>query len=169
MKANERRNEILSLLGNAESPIPAGVLSERFNVSRQVIVQDIAILRANGYGVISTNRGYVLGGKSRAERVFKCRHTLEKLVDEGYLIISLGGKVEDIFVNHRVYGRICARLDLITTTHVEELYRSLVSGASKPLMSVTDGYHYHTVSAGSEEQLDEIERALREKGFLIEI
>lgn len=159
----------MSLLGNAESPIPAGVISERFAVSRQVIVQDIAILRANGYGVISTNRGYVLGGKKRAERVFKCRHNLEGIVDEGYLIISLGGKIEDVFVHHRVYGRIAARLDLITTTHVEELYRSLVSGASKPLMSVTDGYHYHTVSAGTEAQLDGIEQALRDGGFLIEI
>ena len=77
--------------------------------------------------------------------------------------------MDDIFVHHRVYGRISARLDLINRTHVEELYRSLVSGASKPLMSVTDGYHYHTVSADSEETLDRIETALRGRGFLIEI
>ena len=91
------------------------------------------------------------------------------MIEEGDLIISLGGRVEDIFVNHRVYGRISARLDLSSRMHVEELYRSLVSGASKPLMSVTDGYHYHTVSADSESALDEIEKALKEKGFLIEI
>ncbi len=169
MKAAERRKEILSLLGNTSSPIPAGVLSEKFGVSRQVIVQDVAILRANGYDVISTNRGYVIGGGVRAERVFKCRHTLGQLVEEAETIISHGGRVEDVFVNHRVYGRIAARLDLVTRTHAEELYRSLVSGASKPLMSVTDGYHYHTVSAESESALDDIERALREHGFLIEI
>ena len=169
MKATERRNEILSLLGNTSSPMPAGVLSERFAVSRQVIVQDVAILRANGYDVISTNRGYVLGVAARAQRVFKCRHTLGELVEEAELIINGGGKVEDVFVNHRVYGRISARLDLITKTHAEELHRSLVSGASKPLMSVTDGYHYHTVSADGEERLDDIERALRARGFLIEI
>jgi hypothetical protein len=169
LKANERRREILSLIGNSQSPIPAGLLSEKFAVSRQVIVQDIAILRANGYDVISTNRGYVLGGKARAERIFKCRHTFDEIVDEGDLIINLGGIVEDIFVNHRVYGRISARLDLRNKMHVEELYRSLVSGASKPLMSVTDGYHYHTVSAESEEQLDAIQSALKQKGFLIEI
>lgn len=169
MKANQRRNEILSLIGNSQSPIPAGLLSEKFAVSRQVIVQDIAILRANGYAVISTNRGYVLGAALLAERVFKCRHTFDQIVDEGNLIISLGGKVEDVFVNHRIYGKITARLDLINKTHVEELYRSLVSGASKPLMSVTDGYHYHTVSAETEEALDGIEAALRSAGFLIEI
>ena len=169
MKAEKRREEILSFIGNAENPIPASVLAERFAVSRQVIVQDIAIIRANGYDVTATNRGYVLNSKIQATRVFKCRHSFEEIVDEGALIIEAGGKVEDVFVNHRVYGRISSRLDLINRTHVEELYRSLVSGASKPLMSVTDGYHYHTVSAEDEATRDGIERALRERGFLIEI
>ena len=169
MKSDKRRQEILSLLGNTENAIPANVLSEKFGVSRQVIVQDIAILRANGYDITSTNRGYLLNSGIGASRVFKCRHSFEEIVDEGMLVINLGGKIEDIFVNHRVYGRISARLDLISRIHVEELYRSLVSGASKPLMSVTDGYHYHTVSAPDEETLDKIETALREKGFLIEI
>lgn len=169
MKATERRKEILSLLGNTSSPIPAGMLSEKFAVSRQVIVQDIALLRANGYDVISTNRGYYIGGAIRAGRVFKCRHRLDELVEEAAIIIDGGGRVEDVFVNHRVYGRISARLDLITKMHAEELHRSLVSGASRPLMSVTDGYHYHTVSAENDAALDKIEAALRRRGFLIEI
>ena len=169
MKAENRRNEILSLLVNADSPIPANVFKDKFNISRQVIVQYIAILRANGFDITSTNRGYVLNVKVQATRVFKCRHSFEQLVDEGALVIGLGGRIEDIFVNHRVYGRISARLDLHSRMHVEELYRSLVSGASKPLMSVTDGYHYHNVSADSEQTLDKIEEALRQKGFLIEI
>lgn len=169
MKAEKRREEILSLLGNTDNPIPANVLKERFEISRQVIVQDIAILRANGYDITSTNRGYVLNSKMQASRVFKCRHSFEEIVDEGVLVIEAGGRIEDIYVNHRVYGRISARLDLYNRTHVEELYRSLVSGASKPLMAVTDGYHYHNVSADSEEILDKIEKALRQRGFLIEI
>lgn len=169
MKAEKRREEILSLIGNTDNPIPANVLKERFNVSRQVIVQDIAILRANGYDITATNRGYVLNVSVQAKRVFKCRHTFDEIVEEGMLIIEAGGKVDDVFVNHRVYGRISARLDLINRTHVEELYRSLVSGASKPLMSVTDGYHYHTVSAPDEEILNDIEKKLRNRGFLIEI
>lgn len=169
MKSADRRQEILSLLGNTENAIPANMLKEKFDVSRQVIVQDIAILRANGYDITSTNRGYVLNTKVQATRVFKCRHSFEELVEEGELIISSGGRIEDIYVNHRIYGRISARLALYNRIHVEELYRSLVSGASKPLMSVTDGYHYHTVSAESEEVLDGIEDKLRERGFLIEI
>lgn len=169
MKAEARREEILSLIGNAERPIPAGILAEKFNVSRQVIVQDIAILRVGGYDITATNRGYVLNTKVRASRVFKCRHTFGQIVDEGNLIIGAGGRIEDISVNHRLYGKISARLGLYNRTHVEELYRSLKSGASKPLMSVTDGYHYHTVTADDEKTLDEIEKKLREAGFLIEI
>lgn len=169
MRGDKRRQEILSLLGNTENAIPANILKERFAVSRQVIVQDIAILRANGYDITSTNRGYVLNTLTQATRVFKCRHTFEELVEEGELIINLGGRIEDITVNHRIYGKISARLGLYNRMHVEELYRSLVTGASKPLMSVTDGYHYHTVSADSEEVLDQIENALRKRGFLIEI
>lgn len=169
MKAIQRRSEILSVIGNAKAPVAASALSERFGVSRQVIVQDVAILRAEGSNVISTSRGYVLDGGARAERVFKCRHQLSQLVSEGEIIISRGGVIEDIFVNHRVYGKIRARLEHSTLTHVEELHRSLEAGASKPLMSITDGYHYHTVSAESESVLDDIESALRSAGYLIEI
>ncbi len=169
MKGEKRREEILSLIGNTDNPIPANVLKERFKVSRQVIVQDIAMLRASGFDITSTNRGYVLGRTARAARVFKCRHSFEEIVDEGVLVIEAGGRIEDIYVNHRIYGRISAKLDLNNRTNVEELYRSLVSGASKPLMSVTDGYHYHTVTAETEEILDDIEEKLRDRGFLIEI
>ena len=170
MKAEERRKEILAIVGNSDNPLPAAFLAEKLGVSRQVIVQDIAILRGSGFGIISTNRGYMFSVKKPVvSRVFKCRHTLEQILDEGYLIIGEGGRVEDIFVNHRVYGRITARLELYNNMHVEELYRSLVSGASKPLMAVTDGYHYHTVTAADETTLDRIEQALRKAGFLIEI
>jgi len=169
MKVNERRAEIMSLIANSQRPVTANFLSGKYGVSRQVIVQDIALLRAQGYDVISTNRGYVLGSSAKAERVFKCRHDLKDMIAETEIIIACGGCVEDIFVNHRVYGKISARLELSTMRHVEELYRSLISGASKPLMSVTDGYHYHTVSAPDEEALDKIEEGLRAAGYLIEI
>ncbi len=168
MKSAERRKEILRFLGDTETPVPANVIKEKFGVSRQVIVQDIAILRANGYGIISTNKGYVLDLKARLSRVFKCRHSLEELIEEGEIIISSGGIIDDISVNHRLYGKISANLMLSNRIHVEELSGTLASGASKPLMSVTDGYHYHAVSADSEKALDEIENKLRERGFLIE-
>lgn len=168
MKAAQRREEIFDIIKGSESPVSANTLAEKFGVSRQVIVQDIAILRANGNTVTATNRGYVADAGSCASRIIKCRHSLEELVDEGMLIIDAGGRITDVSVNHRLYGKISAKLDLETRTHVEELYRSLMAGASKPLMSVTDGYHYHLITAEDEETLDRIERLLKSRGYLIE-
>lgn len=167
MKAEERRELIYRELAAAGGAVTAGALSLRCGVSRQVIVQDIAVLRAAGRDIISTSRGYVLN-TPKARRVFKCRHGVDGIVEECSLIVEAGGRVEDVFVNHRVYGTISSPLALSTKTHVEELYRSLAAGASKPLMSVTDGYHYHTVSAESEDLLDKIEEILRGRGFLVE-
>lgn len=168
MKAERRREEIAEYLRSAQNPVSANALGRIFGVSRQVIVQDVAIMRANGTDITSTNRGYVLNASARCTRVFKCRHTLEDIVGECTLIVNAGGRVEDVFVNHRVYGRISSPLGVANKTQAVELYRSLLSGASKPLMNVTDGYHYHTVSADSERALDGIEKALREGGFLLE-
>lgn len=168
MNPSARRAQILEILEGSAQPVPANALSERLGVSRQIIVQDIAMLRTGGAEVTATNRGYVLSKGRRATRVFKCRHTMEEVSEECSLIIAAGGRVEDVFVNHRLYGKISARLDLHNRTHVEELSRSLASGASKPLMNVTDGFHYHTVSAENESALDGIEKELRERGFLVE-
>ena len=168
MKAAQRREEIFGIIKGSESPVSANTLAEKFGVSRQVIVQDIAILRANGNTVTATNRGYMADAVTRASRIIKCRHSLEELVDEGMLIIDAGGRITDVSVNPRLYGKISAKLDLETRTHVEELYRSLMAGASKPLMSVTDGYHYHLITAEDEETLDRIEQLLKSRGYLIE-
>ena len=35
-------------------------------------------------------------------------------------------------------------------------------------MVVTGGYHYHTVTAANESDLDEIETALKKGGFLVD-
>lgn len=169
MRSEERRQEILKLLLQAKTPISAGVLKQKFGVSRQIIVQDIAILRSGGRDITATNRGYILNSDMRSSRVFKCRHTFEEVLEECALIVEEGGRVEDVFVNHRLYGKLSAPLNLDTRVHVEELYRSLLSGASKPLMNVTDGFHYHTVTAASEDVLDRIEDKLRLRGFLVEI
>lgn len=165
MKSEERRKGIAAMLSDA--PLSANSLGEKFGVSRQVIVGDIAFLRAEGYDILSTNRGYVFATLPRVKRVFKCRHTFEEVADECLLIVEAGGRVEDVFVNHRLYGRISATLGLDNKMHVDELCRSLLSGASKPLMNVTDGFHYHTVSAENENVLNEIEQKLRKSGFLV--
>ena len=142
-------------------------LSEMFDVSRQVIVQDIALLRAAGFPIVSTNRGYLCRSDSGASRVFKVCHANEDIVDELYAIVDLGGRVMDVFVNHKVYGKLQADLDIGSRREVEELIQGIRSGKSSPLLNVTSGYHYHTVTAKSEEILDLVEKALREKEYLV--
>ena len=164
MNGEERRRGILNALGQA--PLSATKISEKFGVSRQVIVQDIALLRAGGHPVIATNRGYILSEK-RCERVFKVRHTDEETGEELLLIVDAGGTVEDVFVNHKVYGRISADMHVHSRAQGEEMMEKLKSGKSTPLKRITSDYHYHTVSADSEAVLDGIEESLRVRGFLI--
>ena len=136
-------------------------------MSRQVIVQDIALIRASGYDIISTNRGYIIQEPLVRERVFKVNHTDEQLEEELYSIIDLGGTVVNVMVNHRVYGHMEAELRINSRRKVEAFMEDIRSGKSSPLKNITSNYHYHKVAADSEETLDLIEEALRQKHFLV--
>ena len=140
-------------------------------MSRQVVVTDIALLRTRGEKIVSTNRGYVLfagDAPSCPTRLFKCRHTAEQTADELTCVVDLGGRVEDVFVNHRVYGVVSSALGVGSRRDVERFMAELASGVSAPLLEVTSGYHFHHVSAESEEVLDEVGRALADRGYLVE-
>ncbi len=169
MRAKERRKEIVTLLSESAVPVSGGALAELTGVSRQIIVQDIALLKAQGYDILSTHTGYVLNASPLAERVFKVRHTSSETEQELRLIVSLGGTVADVFVWHKVYGKIAAPLGIFSERSMEQFLDGIKSGRSKELMHITDGYHYHTVRADSSQILDTIEGALREKGFLISV
>ena len=118
--------------------------------------------------MISTNRGYVLEGQTCAERVFKVRHTDEQLETELCTIVDLGGQVKNVMVNHKVYGHIEAELGITSRRKVKEFLADIESGKSTPLKNITSDYHYHTVTADSEETLGMIEEELRKLGFLVE-
>ena len=168
MTGSDRRQEILKNIKESDRPVSGSKLAKDYDVSRQVIVQDIALLRASGYDIISTNRGYVLEGQTCAERVFKVRHTDEQLETELCTIIDLGGQVKNVMVNHKVYGHIEAELGITSRRKVKEFLADIESGKSTPLKNITSDYHYHTVTADSEETLDLIEDELRKLGFLVE-
>ena len=168
MTGSDRRQEILKNIKESDRPVSGSKLAKDYDVSRQVIVQDIALLRASGYDIISTNRGYVLEGQMCAERVFKVRHTDEQLETELCTIIDLGGQVKNVMVNHKVYGHIEAELGITSRRKVKEFLEDIESGKSTPLKNITSDYHYHTVTADSEETLDLIEDELRKLGFLVE-
>ena len=168
MTGSDRRQEILKNIKESDRPVSGSKLAKDYDVSRQVIVQDIALLRASGYDIISTNRGYVLEGQTGAERVFKVRHTDEQLETELCTIVDLGGQVKNVMVNHKVYGHIEAELGITSRRKVKEFLEDIESGKSTPLKNITSDYHYHTVTADSEETLGLIEDELRKLGFLVE-
>lgn len=166
MTGNERRNLILRELSQSATPLSGQALGAKLGVSRQVIVQDIALLRTAGKRIDSTNRGYVLNTSADPIRRFKVRHTTEQTAEELNAIVDLGGNVLDVMVNHRTYGVIEAPLGIKSRRDVKAFLNDLATGISTPLMNVTDGYHFHHVSAESEEVLDEIGQVLSELGFI---
>ena len=167
MKAAERRNAIANFLLAEDKAVSGGELSEKFGVSRQIIVQDISVLKAAGYDILSTHSGYIIQNTPLVERVFKLRHTTEQTEDELNLIVDLGGTVVDVFVWHKVYGRVVAGLNIFSRLHVKQFIEGVRSGKSTELMNITGGYHYHTIRADSEEILNQIEKALDERGYIV--
>lgn len=167
MKTKLRREEIEKLLSTSTGPLSGKRLAAHFHVSRQVIVQDIALLRANGLDIVSTNRGYVLQKqKTTHQRVFKVRHTEDQTEEELNLVVDLGGRFQDVFVYHRVYGLIRTDLKICSRYDVAVYMKEISSGKSSELLNITSGYHYHTIEADSKEILDLIQDRLQEKGFL---
>ena len=166
MKANDRRKEIAAVLLSSKEPVSGTMLSEKFGVSRQIIVQDISLLKAAGYDILSTHHGYILQSSPLKERVFKLKHTTADTEDELNTIVDLGGTVADVFVWHKVYGKVEAKMNIFSRMHVRQFIEGVRSGKSTELMNITGGYHYHTIKAESEEILDRIEEALDAKGFI---
>ena len=166
MKATERRKAIVNLLLASKSPVSGNDLSERFSVSRQIIVQDITVLKGLGYEIFSTHHGYLMQKSPLVERVYKLKHTTEQTEDELNTIVDLGGTVVDVFVWHKVYGKISATLNIFSRLHVKQFLEGVRTGKSSELMNITGGYHYHTVRAESEDILNKIESALTEKNYV---
>lgn len=166
MNAAERRNMIIQKLENSDKALSGSALAKELGVSRQIIVQDIALLRAKGTNIISTNLGYILTQTKEAKRVFKLRHTDEEVSDELSLIVDCGGIVKDVFIYHKVYGTVRAEMNIRSREDVRKFLEKIASGSSSLLKNVTSGYHYHTVLAPGEETLDLIRERLSEKGFL---
>lgn len=167
MKAEERRKEIVAFLMSEKEPVSGNTLSEKFGVSRQIIVQDISVLKAAGYDILSTHYGYIVQDTPLIERVIKVFHTTEQTEDELNCIVDMGGTIVDVFVWHKVYGKVSAKLNIFSRLHVKQFIEGVRSGKSSELMNITGGYHYHTVRAESEEILNDIVKALESKKYIV--
>lgn len=170
MNSFERRNKIKEILKNTKGPIKGTSLASMMDVTRQVIVQDIAILRAEGLKVLSTPQGYVLDvlEKSKLKRVIASKHYYDRTEEELNIIVDNGGKVLDVIVEHPYYGELKGLLMLSSRYDVEKFMECLKDGKASLLSSLTEGIHLHTIEADSKETLDRIEKELKAKGFLIE-
>lgn len=169
MDGKTRREQILSMLAESEGPLSGSALARRLGVSRQIIVTDIALLRAENRNIMSTARGYLLYAPSvpGCTRCFMVSHTDEQLEDELNTIVDLGGRVLDVIIPHPIYGSIRADLILSCRQDVAAFMERLRDCRTKPLCTLTDGVHYHTVEAESEAVLDSIEKALFSKKYLL--
>ena len=168
MDGKTRRQEIISLLQQTTQPLSGSALAKQLGVSRQVIVQDIALLRTE-HSILATAQGYLLyvaPGRGH-QRAFLVKHDYEEISDELTSIVALGGRVLDVIVEHDVYGQLQADLNLTTIRDVEHFCHRLQHSSSGPLFPISAGIHLHTVEAESESILNQIEIKLREKGYLI--
>lgn len=171
MTGEQRRFQILKMLKEQESPLSGSALAKIFHVSRQVIVQDIALMRAENLGILSTNKGYLYrtdsAGNSQPKRVYYVKHSTEQVLDEFMCITELGGTVLDVAVEHEIYGQIRVDLLIETVQDAVDFSEKIANCRDNPLKVLTDDCHYHTVSAASEKLLDLIEKELRSKGYLL--
>ena len=171
MTGEVRRKKILQMLQSQPEPMSGTALAKEFHVSRQVIVQDIALMRAERHDIMSTNKGYLYrNGKldtTFPKRVFFVKHTTEQVLEEFLTVIELGGRVLDVAVEHELYGQIRVDLLIESRQDAEEFYQKLSVCRDNPLKVLTDDCHYHTVAAPSEKLLDLIEAELKQKGLLL--
>jgi len=170
LTGEERRKELIRVLEQSGKAVSGTDLAKQFEVSRQVIVQDIALLRATNKKILSTNKGYILfrdDEKTKAKRIVCVLHKDTDILKEFECIVDCGAKVLDVVVEHEIYGQVSADLLIQNRQDALSFVEQLRNYKSKTLSCLTDGVHYHTLEADSEAMLDCAEAALKEAGFLL--
>lgn len=163
MKAEERRRAIAQTL-TSEKPISATTLAGEFSVSRQIIVGDIALLRAGGMNIIATPRGYKLGGVTGLVHTVACVHSAEDTEKELLAMVDEGCTVLDVVVEHPLYGQITGQLSLASRYDVQQFVEKARNTA--PLSSLTDGVHIHNLQCPDEEAFQRVCRRLEALGMV---
>lgn len=168
MDSIERREDIIRSLVQSEKAIKGTEFAKLYGVTRQIIVKDIAILRASGNKIIATPDGYIMSrDDNKVKTVIAVSHTMDQMKDELATIVKYGGSIEDVVVEHSVYGEIKGMLMLKNLNDVNKFIEKYEKDEIKPLSALTNGTHIHTICAESEEDLELIKNELKEKGYLI--
>ena len=168
MSGENRRSGILQLLQSRQEPITGSELSKLYGVSRQVIVQDIALLRAEGKDILATSNGYILfKEEKRILKTIVSNHSgYERLEEELKLIVDMGCTIIDVIIEHPVYGEIRSPLMLKSRVDVSSFMEKTIRNRAEPLSKLTDGEHIHTLEVPSEEIFIDLLKKLEEKSFL---
>ncbi|SDC59544.1 MULTISPECIES: transcription repressor NadR [unclassified Candidatus Frackibacter] len=169
MSAKERRKEIQNLLTAAEKPITGSQLAKKLGVSRQVIVQDVALLRAQGSEILATSQGYTLPQKSTkmVTKTIACKHSGSDIRNELETIIKYGGRVKDVSIEHPLYGELKGMLMIQSKDDLNAFINKYQNNTVKPLLTLTEGVHLHTIEALNQEVINLIETKLEEEGYLL--
>jgi transcriptional regulator of NAD metabolism len=172
MDATQRRQKIIEILRQNSQPLSANAIAARFTVSRQIIVGDIALLRASNIAISATPRGYILLDQSsetnEITHTIACRHNMDKLVDELYTVVDNGCGLIDVIVEHSIYGQISGQLHIFSRYDADCFLEKLKKNHAMPLSDLTDGVHLHTISCSSEKAYERVLSELKKKGILFE-
>ncbi len=150
-------------------PVRGGDLARHFRVSRQCVVQDVAILRAGGEPIVATPQGYRLPGDGRRARreILACRHAPDRTREELFILADNGVRVMDVVVEHALYGELRGTLMLESRADVQEFLDRVKRTKAPLLSSLTGGVHLHTVEASRKENLARAKAQLKRRGFLL--
>lgn len=170
MDGVDRRNSIVEILSRSSSPVTGSELAAQYKVSRQIIVQDVALIRASGQDILATPQGYVLFRaltEGRLVKTFACVHDGDGMEKELNIIVDNGGKVLDVSVEHPLYGELKGMLMLASRRDVRDFINNLRQTNAKPLSALTGGVHLHRIEASQPQELENIVRELTKADILL--
>lgn len=168
MASTKRREDIIRLLMTSNLPIKGTDLAKKFDVTRQIIVKDIAILRASGNSIIATPDGYIYNAiNNKIKSIIAVNHNINETISELETVVKYGGTIEDVIIEHPLYGEIRGNLMIKNLYDLNKFQDEFNNKNVKPLSNLTNGIHLHTISADREEDIESIKLELKQKGFLL--
>ena len=160
---------MLEWMRGRPGPVPGTELARHFCVSRQCVVQDIAILRAERNDILSTPQGYRLPTETpdTHRAVIACQHGPERTEEELQILVDNGVRVLDVIVEHALYGEMRGSLMIESRADVQDFLRRWRNTKASLLSSLTRGVHLHTVEASRPEMIARAKAQLQSRGFLL--
>ena len=169
MNSQERRKEILKRLNACQGPVSAAALASCLGVSRQIIVGDVALLRAGGEAISATPRGYVVARDTGfVVRTVACSHSAQDMVRELNIMVDNGCTVRDVIVEHPIYGQLTGALELKSRYDVRRFVLRSAEEDAQPLSMLTNGIHLHTLLCPDEDAYERVISELEREGLLVE-